>query len=50
MMIGSVLMERRKYMKNKWKVLLLIAILAAVLLLSGCAGYYKTDNWIIQVW
>ena len=37
-------------MKKGWKIALLVAILLAVLLLGGCAGYYKTGDWMIQVW
>ena len=41
-------------MKKYWKTaLLILLILSLVLLLTGCAAYYKpseSSHWIIQVW
>lgn len=40
-------------MNKHWKLaLLILLILSALLLLTGCAAYYKPQdsNWIIQVW
>ena len=41
-------------MNKHWKfALLILLILSALLLLTGCAAYYKPSeesHWIIQVW